>query len=427
MMSRISSRLIYHCPKNLLFSKRALYTGPESTPDFTGKVNEENTLTAKKFRKVFQRMKDLHEGKTFTNPKDRLVEEGSKFLYDVEHSIFTQNPEKYHVEVANKYTYDNSVIGNTIRNEDVVGESDTPGKMDPDFIKPEVLNLLHEITERDPLKVHKFRPGNLPDMPNIRLLTDKQLQEEFKRKDEEAKEMLKIPPVMLEREEIDDVLAHDHNLDGYESANLVFTDISEDLPDQERFIVVRETDGKLRKAKWEERDRLLQVYYPKPLRSILKPVWTDDLSIPLSNKFHLNTLEQIYGQFETDSYDYIRLTQQVYDHIDHNQLYDLLRSTRFYGCMVFYFAKHSSIDGLLQHMLNQQLLEHAAGLVKLYTLIKPQSKTAEICAEQQLMESGDHFALIQAYVENDCKNLQALQMTLKTLEMNNQQKQQSLN
>ena len=42
--------------------------------------------------------------------------------------------------------------------------------------------------------------------------------------------MLRVPPVMIERKEIDEVIAHDHKLDGYEDAKLVFTDISEDLP-----------------------------------------------------------------------------------------------------------------------------------------------------------------------------------------------------
>lgn len=40
---------------------------------------------------------------------------------------------------------------------------------------------------------------------------------------------------------------------------------------KERFIVVREPDGTLRKATWEERDRLVQVYFPKPGRRLMPP------------------------------------------------------------------------------------------------------------------------------------------------------------
>lgn len=41
---------------------------------------------------------------------------------------------------------------------------------------------------------------------------------------------------------------------------------------QERFIVVREPSGTLRKASWEERDRMIQVYFPKEGRRVLTPV-----------------------------------------------------------------------------------------------------------------------------------------------------------
>lgn len=41
---------------------------------------------------------------------------------------------------------------------------------------------------------------------------------------------------------------------------------------QERFIVVREPNGTLRKATWEERDRLVQVYFPKEGRKLTTPL-----------------------------------------------------------------------------------------------------------------------------------------------------------
>lgn len=40
---------------------------------------------------------------------------------------------------------------------------------------------------------------------------------------------------------------------------------------KERFIVVREPSGTLRKATWNERDRLIQVYFPKEGRKITPP------------------------------------------------------------------------------------------------------------------------------------------------------------
>ena len=44
-----------------------------------------------------------------------------------------------------------------------------------------------------------------------------------------ADELLSMPPIMVEREPIDELIANDSDLDGYEHCNLIFTDISEDL------------------------------------------------------------------------------------------------------------------------------------------------------------------------------------------------------
>lgn len=41
---------------------------------------------------------------------------------------------------------------------------------------------------------------------------------------------------------------------------------------QERFIVVREPNGVLRKATWEERDRMIQIFFPKEGRRVIPPV-----------------------------------------------------------------------------------------------------------------------------------------------------------
>lgn len=51
---------------------------------------------------------------------------------------------------------------------------------------------------------------------------------------------------------------------------------------QERFIVVREPDGVLRKATWEERDRLIQVYFPREGRKLTAPLIFKDenLKVP---------------------------------------------------------------------------------------------------------------------------------------------------
>lgn len=45
----------------------------------------------------------------------------------------------------------------------------------------------------------------------------------------------------------------------------------------------------------------------------------------------------------------------VYEHIDSNRLYDLLRSTKYFGRMVWYLITEKSISNLLEDMLKRKL------------------------------------------------------------------------
>lgn len=47
---------------------------------------------------------------------------------------------------------------------------------------------------------------------------------------EQAKKLLKMPPVLPERKPIVDVLSHDKFLDGMDTAKYVFTDITYNIP-----------------------------------------------------------------------------------------------------------------------------------------------------------------------------------------------------
>jgi len=417
LVTNMISRKCVSCfRRNLINGRRSFYSGPESTPDFTGQLNTEDTVTARQFVRIYQRVKDYHEGKNFNDPKESIVDLANLTLYDLKHSILTKEPEKYHVEVGEEH-YTDTLIGNAVKSKEVVGESSTVSGFDPDFLRPEVQELLINLTERSPEKIFLNKQGLNTQMPQLRLMTDLEIEQEIEKKDEEAKALLRSPAVMLERSEIDDVIAHDELLDGYEIAKVVFTDISDDLPAQERFVVVRETNGILRKAKWAERDRMMQTYYPRPHCDIFKPYWAEDMTISLENNLHENLLEKILWQFVADSSDYIERTEMIYNHIEANNLYDLLRSTRFYGPLVFYLTKHRSIDGLLRHLMNDKLPSYAGDLVKLFTHLKPDSNTSKLLAENEnLIE--DSMALIKTFIDNDAVNVNVLQQTLETLEIN---------
>ncbi|MEQ2264127.1 28S ribosomal protein S22, mitochondrial, partial [Xenotaenia resolanae] len=137
----------------------------------------------------------------------------------------------------------------------------------PQFADPAVQDILTRITGLDLQKV--FRPIKQElKPPTYKLMTDEQLEQALQFATEEATKRLQMPPVLPERKPISDVLAMDKILDGMDTAKYVFTDITYNVPHRERFIVVREPDGTLRKAIWEERDRLIQVYFPRQGRKL---------------------------------------------------------------------------------------------------------------------------------------------------------------
>ena len=41
----------------------------------------------------------LDDGKVFEDTRDKIVDAGEKKLFDLNHTIYTSNPQKYHVEV----------------------------------------------------------------------------------------------------------------------------------------------------------------------------------------------------------------------------------------------------------------------------------------------------------------------------------------
>ena len=81
---------------------------------------------------------------------------------------------------------------------------------------------------------------------------------------------------------------------------------------QDRYIVVRETDGTLRQAHWEERDRMNQIYFPKAGRSLTLPKMLTSAHLPsvLQGERahrHGEVLDLCNLQCEPDSPDYIRV------------------------------------------------------------------------------------------------------------------------
>ncbi|KAJ0063664.1 hypothetical protein NL108_004785, partial [Boleophthalmus pectinirostris] len=254
----------------------------------------------------------------------------------------------------------------------------------PQFTDPVVQDILSRITGLDLEKV--FRPIKQElKLPEYKLMTDEQLNQAMKHATEQAKKLLKMPPVLPERKPIDDVLAEDPILDGMDTAKYVFTDITYNIPHRERFIVVREPNGTLRKATWEERDRLVQVYFPREGRKLTPHhIFKDEnLKMVFSQDRHEDVLDLCLVQFEPDSSDYIRIHTATYEDLEKHGKYDLLRSTRHFGGMAWYLLNARRVDGLVVDMLKRELLQDAVSLVSLFHMVHPHSESAQEAALQQ--------------------------------------------
>ncbi|XP_040561828.1 28S ribosomal protein S22, mitochondrial isoform X3 [Gallus gallus] len=279
----------------------------------------------------------------------------------------------------------------------------------PAFTDEAVQDLLYRMTGLNLQKV--FRPVRQElKPPKYRLLTEAQLQEATRKAVVEAKEKLRMPPVLDEREPIDDVLADDKVLEGTETAKYVFTDLTYATPHRERFIVVREPNGVLRKATWEERDRMIQIFFPKEGRRVIPPVLFKDehLGTVFQQDRHEDILNMCIAQFEPDSADYIRVHHRTYDDIEKHAKYDLLRSTRHFGGMVWYLVNRKRTDGLLIDMISRDLLDDATCLITLYHMLHPECQSAKEAEEGKL----HGIDLIKVFVKTESQKEGYIQLAL---------------
>uniref|UniRef100_UPI00358F34C0 small ribosomal subunit protein mS22 n=1 Tax=Myxine glutinosa TaxID=7769 RepID=UPI00358F34C0 len=277
------------------------------------------------------------------------------------------------------------------------------------FDDPEVQKVLMKMTT---LNVeHVFRPVKqalLP--PTYKLMTEKQLQQARENAIEKAKMRLTPPPVLPERQPIDEVLSHDKCLAGLEASKYIFTDISSKMSHRERFILVREVDGTLRKATWEERDRMMQIYFPREGRQIKPPPLFKDehLHEIFSQENHQHVLDLCQTQFEPDSPDYIRVHKRCYEDLADRGSYDLLKSTRYFPGFVWHLVQTKRFEGLLFEFLQDQAIEEAADLVWLFNRLHPESRSSVEASGKDLSK----VELLQNFAETDAQNGGKIELAL---------------
>ena len=168
-----------------------------------------------------------------------------------------------------------------------------PGEL---FFNENVQILLQRLTGCDLDRVFRKRKlGTRLEAPKYELLTEDEVNKLMDETKLIAKQRLKMPPLIKEREPIHKVISKNPELQEFDHCKYLFTDISQGISDrvsfflfsfpflrsfnvwkiipffQNRVIVARDPDGVLREASWEERQKMCQVYFSAVGREIQVP------------------------------------------------------------------------------------------------------------------------------------------------------------
>lgn len=196
-------------------------------------------------------------------------------------------------------------------------------------------------------------------------MTDKQLEDVVRKKFDEAQYLLQMPPVMQIMEEKQNVIAIDPAITGFADSSFVFTDVTFGLKNSQRSVVIRSPDGVLQDAPFDVRKRCYQIYFPMKGRTFREPTMFEPSNLRrlIEAGEYEFVLDRTCIQYEPFEPKFHQITSQVYQHVNENQQFETLRSTRHFGPMAFFLAWHKSIDDLLLDMVRNDYLENAVELI----------------------------------------------------------------
>jgi small subunit ribosomal protein S22 len=196
-------------------------------------------------------------------------------------------------------------------------------------------------------------------------MTLKQLETEVRKKFQDAKRLLQMPPVIGVLEDKCKVISSDPAVQGFSESSFVFTDVTFGLKNSERSVVIRNPDGTLQEAPWDVRKRVYQIYFPMVGRQFREPKMfeADNLKRLLNEEEFEFILDNMCMQFEPNEPRFHQISSQVYQYVNEHQKFDKLRSTRHFGPMAFFLAWHKIIDDLVLDMIRNDYLKNAVELI----------------------------------------------------------------
>ncbi|KAH8268583.1 hypothetical protein KR026_009666 [Drosophila bipectinata] len=237
----------------------------------------------------------------------------------------------------------------------------------PLFTDTETQKLLQSMTQLHLDRV--FRKRTVPDNSSeTKFMTTEQLESDFQSLMEKAEHMLQMPPVVKIKEDVDRIIAKDPALKDFADTKYVFTDITFGRRQSERKVVVRETDGTLAYATLDTTKRMNQLYFPLEGRQSYTPrmfALEELMAKCLTEHKYEFVLDRLLVQYEPHEPEFHNISARVFEHLNESKQFDLLRSTRHFGPMAFFYAWHRCIDDLLYDMIRRDYLSNAVELIAL--------------------------------------------------------------
>uniref|UniRef100_A0A1I8EIP0 28S ribosomal protein S22, mitochondrial n=1 Tax=Wuchereria bancrofti TaxID=6293 RepID=A0A1I8EIP0_WUCBA len=265
------------------------------------------------------------------------------------------------------------------------------------FTRSDIQSLLKSLTGLNLReKLFKSRQITKPLRAHYALMTDEAYEKTVKSMEEIGTNFLQFVPVLEPRCSTPIILANDPEIRGFDNSKYVFTDLSFGLGIQVRSVVVRETDGTLRSATPEERDRMTRVYKGHPYRPIYEPPLFKDpyLQMALDRNDHEYVLDWACHYYLPNDPVFIKLCHVIFDRTINENKFANLHSTRHFGPFVFYIVLNNKFSPLLNHYAAEKRKD-AANLVRLIKAIFPD----EIWSCQ--MKDADDLKVLQQYAEEN--------------------------
>lgn len=260
------------------------------------------------------------------------------------------------------------------------------------------------------------------------MMTKEELDAYTARAVAQAKKSLQTPPILQIEPDATEIISSDLGLKDFDDTKYVITDISYGIKDNKRIILVRNTNGVLETAPPHIRKRMNQTYFPRENREWTAPMlFSDDacLQEALDKQLYEYVLNRACIQYEPYEKDFHRITSLVYHHVNDTRSFEVLRSTRFFGSMAFYFAWHRTINNLLIDTLERGFFDNAVETIALmYNLndipydryVLELIKDANTEPEQKSAELERIRAIVQNAIGRDAKTLRADDACLKFIE-----------